>query len=251
MRRSWTKEETEYLMAKWGVIKRSAIAAHLGRTVESCKNKAIYLGLGGWVANNERLSMTDVVYLTGVTRDALYKTWYKRHNMKFRRIGEYLFVDEKELLRFMKDNPKLWDARKCQREFFQQYDWFMEKLMNDRCTNGMSLHRRPWTEDEHRTLLFLRRRGLTWAEIGEKMSRSKSSVASRYITLTDPLRYNEYRNWTEEEEQKLTEMAGEYDIEELAWMFQRTEKAVKSKLSTIRKGEQNASNVRSSDFTVV
>ena len=44
-RRNWSLEELQYLEEKWGATSIPAIAKHLGRSIQSVKNKAYRLGL--------------------------------------------------------------------------------------------------------------------------------------------------------------------------------------------------------------
>lgn len=82
-------------------------------------------------ANYEKLHVAEIERLTGINHKTIYDSWIKRHGLQSEKIGSYRFITRKNLIKFMKDNPKLWNATKCEEWFFNDFDWFNKKHEED------------------------------------------------------------------------------------------------------------------------
>lgn len=63
----WTKEEIEYLKENWGNKSQTAIANHLGRSVNAVKLKANKLGLKTWVHSADYMTLYELLTAIGLT----------------------------------------------------------------------------------------------------------------------------------------------------------------------------------------
>ena len=169
--KKWTPEEIAYLNKYMGNKTVYELAKALHRTRSSIKSKTISMGYrGGFIGNTELYTMKDVAALTGMTKDQISITW-QIHGLPVKHQGMFVTVTEPQLLKFMKNNPNLWDKSKCDAHFFGKYPWFRES--GDRKVN------RVWTEIEDQRLIFLRNKGLTYKQIGEQIGRLEDAIRSR------------------------------------------------------------------------
>lgn len=130
--RYWRKEEINYMMEKFGVMTIEGIARKLGRTEVSVESKIERCNMGSLISNVDGLCISEVARLVGRDRTGITKTWIRRYGLKTYKKGKYKVIKEKDLINFMKSNPKLWDATECETYFFERFDWFREKRIADR-----------------------------------------------------------------------------------------------------------------------
>lgn len=181
-RRYWTEQEINYLEKFWGKKSIDQIAKSLNRTTDAVTIKASKLGLGTLKDNIDGIPMTMLPEIIGVPYCSIRKTW-KNAGLKTKHCGNNLeYVDEKELYRFMKEHPNLWDARKCDYYYFYSEPWFIQALENER--NGNHARRyHKWTEHEKARFIFMReQKGMYFSEIAEVFGISKKNAWKRYNT---------------------------------------------------------------------
>lgn len=174
--RAWTLEEINRLerMCEKG-LPQETIAQSLGRTVASVKSKRIALDLPGMKDSLDRLTMTDISILCGVSKDSVNKTWVRR-GLATRKYGGVRHTSEKILFDFMKNNTDLWNAADCDKYFFQNQKWFADKLKSERTDGEKRKTYEFWTEYEKARIRMLWQRGFFYREISVKMGRSFQSV---------------------------------------------------------------------------
>ena len=174
--RAWTLEEINRLekMCEKGLT-HETIAQSLGRTVASVKSKRIALDLPGMKDSLDRLTMTDISILCGVSKDSVNKTWVRR-GLDTRKYGGVRHTSEKILFDFMQNNQDLWNAADCDKYFFQNQKWFADKLKSERTDGGKRKTYEFWTEYEKARIRMLWQRGFSYREISVKMGRSFQSV---------------------------------------------------------------------------
>ena len=128
--RYWNKEEEEYLVKYYGRSTISQIAKRLGRTYRSVLDKISHMELGSYLSNNKDLSVAEVCRLVGRHKSTINKTWTK-YGLKIKKRGKFSVVRQEDLLSFMENNPERWNATKCEKWYFEKYDWFQEKHKDD------------------------------------------------------------------------------------------------------------------------
>lgn len=96
------------------------------RSIIKSRNR---LGIG-MASETDMLCLADVARVTGASYQAVKERWRKK-GLIAQRNGLYVFVTEKQLIAFLQEHPELWDATKCEKEFFNRYDWFAEKHKKD------------------------------------------------------------------------------------------------------------------------
>ena len=176
--KAWTKEEEERLRKLSEMKTQGGIAKELGRSVQSVKNKRIELGIQSFTEQTDKLTMVQISELVGVDKSTISKVW-KKHGLRFRKIGYYMMTSEDNLLSFMQEHPELWKASKCDYYFFRQNEWFLERLKNEKSGIDRGTHyqnRVFWTGAEISRMKMLKRRGLTHCEIARELGRTKRAV---------------------------------------------------------------------------
>lgn len=184
--RSWTKEEEEKLIFLSGRDTKSGIAKKLGRSVSSVNCKRIQMGLPSFTDGTDRLTITQIAELTGLDKSSISKTW-RKYGIEFKKAGYYMVITEEKLFEFMRANPQLWRASKCDYYFFSEYDWFMEKLEQERRGEDAPNHyqnHRSWTAIEISRLKMLKQRGFTHKQIADELGRTKRSVDHMSMRLS-------------------------------------------------------------------
>ena len=195
-RRRWTKEEIEKLEELSNKYTKSDIAKKMNRSVGSVNGKLNALGIGGLINVTDKWTFSMIAEAVGASKNAICRTW-KKHGLKYVRRANYYLVNEKDLHKFMKENPCLWDATKCDYSLFCKYDWFMEKLSEDK---KIPLDQRGynWTEYQRNQFILLKKRGFSHREIAEKIGKTQRSI-DHYS-----MRYNKEKKRGRNEEVQLS-----------------------------------------------
>lgn len=137
--RYWTKEQEDLLYEKAGVLSSRRISELIGRDYKSVLSKRKKSGIGSFLDNTEHLHLAAVCELVGRDKETIKKTWFAK-GLKYRKRGRYTMIMEENLIKWMEENPKYWDATRCDYYFFQRFDWFQKKLLDDRARN----HNERW-----------------------------------------------------------------------------------------------------------
>lgn len=178
----WTKEEETYLEMWHGVMDQRKIAAHLGKSVGSVREKSRRMGLGNLEEVTDKMTCSNVARIVGVHRKTVNTNWVNM-GLKTKKINRYRMVSGKDLFDFLQKNLNLWDARKCDYYYFCQYDWFQKKLAEDK--KNKCQYQKPWTDYEVRTLLSMRNRGVRYKVIAQHLARTEGAVYKKYNLLME------------------------------------------------------------------
>lgn len=217
----WTAAEITYLREKHGSMASEKIASTLHRSVPAIHKMAYRLGLES-VANDGRgYTYSEVGRLVGMSRHTISDRW-ERDGLKFKNVGRLRKCSYENLCKFMKGHPDYYNARKREYYFFQEHKWFRDKWKQDRL---MTDRNKPWKTGEVQTALRLYYQGLNFKQIAEKLGRSECSVKNK---IWQHQTHKSYIVWTDDEKERLKNEVGQYDLDELAWMHDRSEMAIKS-----------------------
>lgn len=175
--RKWKEEEIEYLYKYYGSRSLKQMSRHLKKSESAIMRKAIREGIGNQMSAGELLTKAEVSRLVGVHPDCITKWWFSR-GLTYIKLDKFVKIKYENLIRFMKAHPDLWDARKCDYWTFQQYDWFLKKLEEDRKKSGYRTHR--WTDKEWAKAQMLKQRGMPDEEIAAELGLTLNSVKSKF-----------------------------------------------------------------------
>lgn len=176
----WNKESEQFFKENWGkhdiYVLAQMITKKYGikRTITSLKKKAIRLGIGGTIENSNLISAMDVSRVLGVYYKTVY-AWIDKglpcRKQKLSGVRPVRMIEYKHLITWLKNNPKLWDSRRIDMDYFKpEMSWIKPKLENDK----------------QAYMLF--QRGLTKKEIAKELNRTYKGIE---LMLTRMI--NEYR----------------------------------------------------------
>lgn len=129
--RYWSKKDTEFLVDRYGAMTAYEISRRLGKPYRSVIDKINKMQIGNFTDNMDGLHLADVSRLVGRDKETIKCTWV-RHGLKIYKKGRFSIIKEKDLVKFMKENPERWDATQCEYWFFNKYDWYRDKRLKDR-----------------------------------------------------------------------------------------------------------------------
>lgn len=172
--RRWTAEE-DALLEEWaGKYNVAQMAKKLGRSAAAVNIRVCRLGLGGIRRNTEHLSERMLCLTLGIDTRTFRKKWIKKGGLKGMRKGSLRLFKQEDVIRFMRDHPDYWNARKITDDsMFLRYPWYQKKKKTD------VRRQYYWTPQEVARLRVFRKRGMTIPAIAERMHRTPSSVRQK------------------------------------------------------------------------
>lgn len=82
-------------------------------------------------SNEDKLNCAEVGRIVGKDKSTIAKCWCKA-GLEYEYVGKrYKMIRIDKLKKFMRENPKKWDATECEAWFFNKDKWFQEKLKAD------------------------------------------------------------------------------------------------------------------------
>ena len=184
-RKKWTREEEEKLAMLCEKYTATKAAQIMGRSKSSVNCKRIRMGISSFTEQTDLLTASQISELTGADKASIGRTWVPK-GLKQVKIGYMRLTSEEQLLRFMKNNPELWSAMKCDYYFFCRYKWFLDKLDREKKGNEKENHYRnfrKWSDYEKSKARMLLKRGLPHDEIGKLLGRS--TVAINHFSIRE------------------------------------------------------------------
>lgn len=172
--RKWTKEEIDYLIKFSEKHSLGMIAKKLKRTAASVCQKRNRLNIPCYYDGRIGFNLQDIGMLVGRDPKTISRNWIAK-GLKYKRIGRYIDVKEKDLCEFMKNNPDKWIPSKCDYYFFQKYPWFLNRLEEEKA-GGIKQRNKAWTIYEISRMKAMRRKGMSSVAIGKELGRSRHSV---------------------------------------------------------------------------
>jgi hypothetical protein len=185
--RFWTNKEIEYLQDNWGTKGYKQIAKKLGRTTEAVMLKSHKLGLSGIMSVSDYLILNQISQILKISCPKI-KKWAKiglKLNKRQLTLKRYMwFVTHEDLMEFLENNPKLWNATKVE-EYSLGYepDWLINKRRSDKY---VPLRRKTWTYEEDKELekmYYIRQ--MDYKEIAKELNRTYMSVKRRMTRLSN------------------------------------------------------------------
>ena len=174
--RRWTREELNTLEEMIGTYTVATIAKKLGRSFDAVNIKLNRMGLVGFEQSTDRLILNQVCLMFGVQSRTVKKKWQSK-GLHIVRKGNYLTIQQEELIKYLKNHPEDWSAADITDDsLIMRYPWYKEKKRTD---VRSQYH---WTEVEVSQLKLLRHQGYSISEIAEKMGRSESSIKYKLYT---------------------------------------------------------------------
>lgn len=185
--RNWSNEEIELLQERWGYSTVFAIAKMLGRTENAVIVKSKRLRLGAPSAAGEHLTANQASILLGVDNHTIYNYWVPKCGLKarfrvMRKEKRMLMIKLSDLVKWLEKNQDKWDSRRVALfALGTEPDWLKEKRKRDL---KLPIRRHyKWTSLEDSRAIMLFKAGYNYKQIGERLGRSRQSVARRLSRL--------------------------------------------------------------------
>lgn len=127
-----TKEQIN-MLHRLGRRSNQALSSYLGRNNVSTRRLRRQHDIGSIRdCRFDEYVLAEIGEMMGKSKSTISKVWVKKRGLKVERVGKrFVFVKEDDLIQFLQDNPKLWDATKCDDTLFHGYEWFEEKRKRD------------------------------------------------------------------------------------------------------------------------
>lgn len=110
----WTEEEISFMCANWRNMSIKNIAKRLGRSFHAVEVKATRLQLGPQI-DPQKWTAQEICYLLRIDHWTVLR-WIEKGLLKAKiapTMGQKIYqISTSELLRFLKENPERWDARR-------------------------------------------------------------------------------------------------------------------------------------------
>lgn len=182
--RKWTKEETNYLIEKCDRVKLRTIAKNLDRTYASVLLKMQRLGLTA-AGETDRIVLSEFSESSGISYHRLLY-WVKTKNFPARKIGKYYKVNPVDFWKWAYPNRHLINWKSFNKNsILPQPKW----LMNQKNVSAYNY----WTKEEDMKLKELISYGYTYAELTNKLGRSRGAIKRRIYDLYLPSPRNAYK----------------------------------------------------------
>lgn len=135
----WDKEDDEYILNHYGNVSFEAMSKRTGRSAYAIRKRMyVLVGSSSLIERADDVTVADAARLIGLTRTAIHN-WIK-DGLKSRKINGSRFINIDDLIAFMQANPERWQAVKCQKWYFENYDWYHKKLLEER----EAAHKERW-----------------------------------------------------------------------------------------------------------
>lgn len=191
----WNKESEEFFKDNWGkhdiyVLARMITKEYsINRTVTALKKKAVRLGIGGTIENSNLISAIDVSKVMGVYYKTVY-SWIDKglpcRKQKLSGTRPVRMIEYKHLIKWLKNNPKLWDARRIDMDYFKpEMVWIKPKLEYDKQRGKAG---EDWNELEKQRAYMLFQRGLTKKQIAKELNRTYKGIELMLSRMIDQYR---------------------------------------------------------------
>ena len=169
----WTEEEDEKLRELSEKYTKSKLAEKMGRSPSAVNNRRRILGIEPFTDTTDMYNFTQIAEMLGLDHSTISKVWVK-NGFKYKKIGNKNYAKEQEVLKYMREHPDCYDARKADYYLFYRYKWFIEKLEEDKQKTTKTGTR--WTDYEKSRANMLKKRGLSYTEIGKELGRTRKAV---------------------------------------------------------------------------
>ena len=184
MRKEWNTEEIEYLKEHIGAHKLAIIASNMGRSYESVRIKMNRLGMSNTKSQTGLVTMGELAKLLKVERNTV-KGWVERHGLPCmkkvtRNSKRFYFIHPSDFWKWAEiHKEKVQFSNIDSQVLLPEPAWVdMERRKDKQIVKKKGYQ--YWTMKQDHRLLELRKKGLTYSEIGERMNRSSISIERRY-----------------------------------------------------------------------
>ena len=244
--KTWTVEETLYLLEHWGSRGGiPGIAKALGRSVSAIKIRAVKLKLGPYIDGGELVSFNTICKLIAGEDVKSYSYTLERWQrlgipIKMIRVqnNQFRMVSIDAFWRWAKQHQADIDfSRFPENSLGVEPRWAKRKRCIDK-NNRRMLHPKKcaWTHDEEERLRWLLDHGATYADIESELKRSSGAIRRKIydLYLPKPTR-SKIIPWSENDIRRLVYLTDlGYSHEYIASLLNRSGQSVRGKVESLR-----------------
>lgn len=128
--RYFTDKEKKFIDKNIGKIPLKTIAKRTGHSYESIKTYICRHGYANASSTNNRMTISEFARLMNIPHKTVITT-YVKHGLNVKKAGKFKTVDIDEAMEWLRTHPERWDATRCEKWFFQRYEWFEAKRKVD------------------------------------------------------------------------------------------------------------------------
>jgi hypothetical protein len=174
--RSWTREDSEYLQERWGVVSIKAIAKHLERSFNAVKLKAQRLHMGDPRMNFEGITINQLAI--ALDRDHhILKGWIKRYGMPakkkiFCQESRVLVISYSEFWKWAEQHKELLNLAKMESNMLgAEPDWVKIKRSADIKRSQKTKQAVDWTpKDDQLLIQLVQMKGVTYPYLAKQFN---------------------------------------------------------------------------------
>jgi len=240
--RTWSKEEKEYLIEKWGTVSIAGIAKVLNRSENAIIVKKNRLKLGAFLESGDYVSWNQLQVALGYCSTSCrykMKSWVENRGfpMRMKRVkdNEFKIVRIDEFWAWAEQNQMFLDFSNFEYGTLGiEPDWVKEKRRAD-ISSRRRFKTAAWTKTEDEKLITLvRKQQYGFRELSLMLQRSEGAIQRRLTVLgikDRPVRADSYAMWTDEEHELLGKLivAGK-KYEQMAELIEKSVKAIRGRV---------------------
>ena len=213
-RRTWTKEEVNYLEDRWGEISIPGIAKHLNRSIASIKTKAYKIGLTRHIHNGEYMTYNQLLVAIGMGESYVRIKFEKNGipiKLKASTKKRYKIIYIKDFWKWAEQHKNLLNFKKFEQGAlgYPEPEWVEIKRQSDK-QKANSKKTTAWTESEDKQLEWLLNQyKYGYADIARLMQRTEGAIKRRCFDLklkARPIKADNHRPWKDWETDLLIDM---------------------------------------------
>ncbi|UQD52329.1 hypothetical protein C0971_10125 [Bacillus methanolicus] len=241
-RRKWTDEEVKFLETRWGSMSIKNIAARLGRSIPSVKNKAQRLGLIDPRLSFDGITINQLAQAINVSHSQI-RRWIKYYDFPakwkvFASEAKVRVVRYEDFWKWAEQNKQMIDFSRIEPYVLgPEPDWVKAKRDADFIKKRKIKKNNydPWTEEEDNILKgMLNAYKYTYPEIAQRLNRSEAGIKRRIQELglkARPVRLNNHVKYTPEEVKLIEELIDKgHCLEDIASRINKSALGVRGKL---------------------
>lgn len=195
-RNYWTTNEIKEFKEDWndGSISDKKLSEKYGRSITALRSEAARLELGQRIPDLCYLTVSDIVNEMGVSKYTVYNWINKGLKVSKSKVKPYKYlIDSKNLLIFLKQNPKCYKANLISKYLFNnEPEWLHNKRLEDKRKINKRQYQ-EYSEEDTKVIVQLFKMGKSNEYIAEKLNRTPLAIEKRLSILNlSRKKYNEY-----------------------------------------------------------
>lgn len=128
--RYFTERQRSFIEKNVGILSYEEMAKRTNHSYDAIKTYIWRNGMTRVASDNGRISLSEFARLMGICPETIKKILCK-YGFRVYKAGKHSTIDMDEAIEWLKNNPERWNATRCEKWYFEQFDWFAEKHKKD------------------------------------------------------------------------------------------------------------------------